>query len=724
MAHRSTHIGEPRRRLWSCDDNYRFPIPKPTDDPWNVCLEPLLQEDSIRCDAWRDEIQNLLIFAGLFSAVVTAFTLESYKSLQPDSGEATVLLLTRIAARLDNAVANASTAESIYLPMPTSAFSVPPSSIRINILWFFSLVLSLATVLIGIVCMQWLREYQRYSSDLEPKKRFAQRNMRFEGLKKWHVPMILTGLPLVLQTALVLFFIGVIEFLWALDHRVAIPVSAVIGCVFVFLLSTTTLSGLQSLWSPYDSLGSRCPYKSPQAWAFLELTRLIKNGLLKLVNSPPFKRVFRSLRFRKVPLFQGTNWISFDLHWLAGRDQYFNRANASQFISMLRYANPGFDYDAACGIIDVLERHSRDKAVIQALYHASSDMKGATMQAVLEWRIPEGSQPFRRDVRAYLFLVDLVRKTRDVKSVSNIWAHQLELFIRMNNYAVVEGRRAFDVMPYGQNAFFPPMLPHDFAHIPSAVQYQLILTFRASFEVLITQLDTFDLKDLSQMFFQFVQVIRILMSNTRPAQNTEVEREIVSLNHLLLDRMTIPRHQLQADLLYQLITLYVTKTIGKLNTYESWPRTKFVDYPDLLESFTSLVQCLWERPGAPYWDSVIMLKHMGRNWFSLMPIELREELELRNRRVADVAEPWTRLVRVVEEPCAERSSSPVQKPRRYAPNSEGDCRDLGQNFADDKGMDVGSGERQTSISRTSSTCVGSYSCGECSSGEMIYDLSV
>ncbi|KDR66586.1 hypothetical protein GALMADRAFT_26637, partial [Galerina marginata CBS 339.88] len=124
-------------------------------DPWSVLLKPRMEEDKIRCEAWKEEVNNLLIFAGLFSAVVTAFVIESYKTLQPDPNSAVVDLLSRIATRLDDPPLNE------VSPITSAAsFSPPPSSIRINILWFLSLILSLTTVLVGIITLQWLREYQ------------------------------------------------------------------------------------------------------------------------------------------------------------------------------------------------------------------------------------------------------------------------------------------------------------------------------------------------------------------------------------------------------------------------------------------------------------------------------------------------------------------------------------------------------------------------------------
>ncbi|KDR68553.1 hypothetical protein GALMADRAFT_26527, partial [Galerina marginata CBS 339.88] len=140
-------------------------------------LEPLLKKDKMQCDAWKEEVQNLLIFAGLFSAVVTAFIIESYKMLQRDPNDAIISLLSVIANRLDNTTATI------------------PTPVLLSFIGSGSLVLSLATVLIGIISLQWIREHQNYPN-LPPRECFALFNMRADGLKRWHVPKIFTALPL------------------------------------------------------------------------------------------------------------------------------------------------------------------------------------------------------------------------------------------------------------------------------------------------------------------------------------------------------------------------------------------------------------------------------------------------------------------------------------------------------------------------------------------------
>ncbi|TFK62480.1 hypothetical protein BDN72DRAFT_777026, partial [Pluteus cervinus] len=68
------------------------------------------------------------------------------------------------------------TASSQLSPFVPTSFSV-----RINIFWLLSLVLSLSTVLIGILSLQWLREFQ-YDGAFSFKDALAIRQLRHEGL--------------------------------------------------------------------------------------------------------------------------------------------------------------------------------------------------------------------------------------------------------------------------------------------------------------------------------------------------------------------------------------------------------------------------------------------------------------------------------------------------------------------------------------------------------------
>ena len=80
----------------------------------------------------------------------------------------------------------------------------------------------------------------------DPKFRIRIRFFRSEGLDRWQVFQIAAGLPLLLQVALLLFFIGLAEFL-VLLHPVVGWVSAatIIAWAAIFLFTI-----FAPMWSP------------------------------------------------------------------------------------------------------------------------------------------------------------------------------------------------------------------------------------------------------------------------------------------------------------------------------------------------------------------------------------------------------------------------------------------------------------------------------------------
>ncbi|KAF9046205.1 hypothetical protein BJ165DRAFT_1345425, partial [Panaeolus papilionaceus] len=221
--------------------------------------------DDKMCNAWVEEIQNILIFAGLFSAVVTAFAVETQQLLQPDPGVASVLLLAHLSAHLANSSTSTSTIGTIVAPFQQSASENNPiQSLRINALIFFSLVLSLGTALVGIISLQWIRSYKQPGPSQTNKERISLRHTRYESLMHWKVPQIISALPLVLQASLIIFFAGLIDFLQSLNNTVTIIISSLVGVIITFVLFTMIAPCVSVIRNPVA-------YQSPQSWLFVQL---------------------------------------------------------------------------------------------------------------------------------------------------------------------------------------------------------------------------------------------------------------------------------------------------------------------------------------------------------------------------------------------------------------------------------------------------------------------
>ncbi|PPQ82583.1 hypothetical protein CVT24_005061 [Panaeolus cyanescens] len=252
------------------DDQFTFPFPAAQGDPWENTAKMVKQYDDAMCNAWVDEIQNILIFSGLFSAVVTAFTVETQKLLQADPAVATVLLLAHLSTQMG---ANQTVTNIFAEPFQDS--NDPTQSFRINALIFVSLVLSLGTALVCILSLQWIRSYRKMDS-LSHQDQICIRHGRRRALFTWRVPDIITALPLIMQLSLVVFFAGLIDFLQSLNSPMVIVVASVIAVILAFVLFTTLIPGIYVMarFGKKGPLETVPAYQSPQSWLFFLLLRL------------------------------------------------------------------------------------------------------------------------------------------------------------------------------------------------------------------------------------------------------------------------------------------------------------------------------------------------------------------------------------------------------------------------------------------------------------------
>ncbi|SJL15586.1 uncharacterized protein ARMOST_19087 [Armillaria ostoyae] len=102
----------------------------------------------------RGQVNILLVFAGLFSAIVSAFIAQSAGNLQPDYEKLSALLLfDQINIQL--ALARGISPDRITTSGadPTTHFTPDPLDSWVNGLWFLSLTLSLATALFAVLAV-------------------------------------------------------------------------------------------------------------------------------------------------------------------------------------------------------------------------------------------------------------------------------------------------------------------------------------------------------------------------------------------------------------------------------------------------------------------------------------------------------------------------------------------------------------------------------------------
>lgn len=187
--------------------------------------------------------------------MVTAFNVDSYKLLNADPQDRSVELLERISLQLSSFSVNSAFVNSTQPPLPEPTFGPTTTVVAINVLLFLSLALSLITALFAILAHSWIRQYNDLSH-CSGAKRAHIRQTRFTALDRWFIPQLIMGLAVILQVALVVFFVGLLMLLWTVNKTVASTILAIAAISLVLYLSLAMIA----VFSP------TCPYKSPLAW--------------------------------------------------------------------------------------------------------------------------------------------------------------------------------------------------------------------------------------------------------------------------------------------------------------------------------------------------------------------------------------------------------------------------------------------------------------------------
>ncbi|KAF9043724.1 hypothetical protein BDZ89DRAFT_1128080 [Hymenopellis radicata] len=239
-------------------DDYEMRLPedpygeetKPNARVWRVYVEEAALFDGIMVGQYRDGLDVMLVFAGLFSAVVTSFLVQVSQNLQADYAQMSALLLHDLVSiqLSDGAVANITT-PSID---PAQKFRPDALDVWINGLWAASLTAALVVALVSVLVKQWLHHYISLPSGT-PLDRSHVRQFRFMGLERWRVRVIIGMLPLIMHVSLMLFLAGLVLFYIPLRVSLAwtIGIGAVVVCILYLVSNTMPL------------LFPQCPYQTP-----------------------------------------------------------------------------------------------------------------------------------------------------------------------------------------------------------------------------------------------------------------------------------------------------------------------------------------------------------------------------------------------------------------------------------------------------------------------------
>ncbi|KZW00952.1 hypothetical protein EXIGLDRAFT_761241 [Exidia glandulosa HHB12029] len=183
---------------------------------WHLYRQEVTEYDKKTLENWNSTVDVVLVFAGLFSAVVTAFLVDAQSIVRepPDCTQEHVAYTARALHALIVLSTNGSTTPVSMLGLPTCTdkqISGPDAwDFVVYVLWVLSLLLALFSALLGMCHKFWLSEYQgRTTAGAHHARYWAIRHLFFSvGLHTNPLGITIEAQQLVLHLAVGLFTIG------------------------------------------------------------------------------------------------------------------------------------------------------------------------------------------------------------------------------------------------------------------------------------------------------------------------------------------------------------------------------------------------------------------------------------------------------------------------------------------------------------------------------------
>ncbi|KAG8753844.1 hypothetical protein FRC14_005690 [Serendipita sp. 396] len=231
--------------------------------------------DNEEVEDWTSSLQMLLTFvssltlkhpdvdvqqAAIFSAVLITLVVDSKTLLEQDN---TDILVDAVVFLMNNL------ANGTHQPYSPPKFRPSTRSILVNCFFFASLCLSIGTALAAVLAMQWVTDYSAVTgrAGSTPEERMKRRHFRYRARIDWKMGRIIGALPIALHLSVLLFFAGLLIWMWDVHHSVfgAVLVCGVLSALFYAV--TTILA----VFCP------SCPYRTPLAnWIYILLHIVMK----------------------------------------------------------------------------------------------------------------------------------------------------------------------------------------------------------------------------------------------------------------------------------------------------------------------------------------------------------------------------------------------------------------------------------------------------------------
>ncbi|KAG8964572.1 hypothetical protein FRC00_001819 [Tulasnella sp. 408] len=194
----------------------------------------------------KAQLDSLLIFAGLFAGVNSAFLALTLPIMTADPADDTNALLLQL-DQGGNATINSKT------DLPSATFSPPDAIYPVNMLFAVSLTCALMSSFLAVLGQQWLVYYRKRSGGGADHQRKDQLRRQL-GAQRWQLELVLDDiLPALLLASLAIFSISFILYLRTLSGSMSSVVSAIVGTA----LAVSVGAAVCATWD------RMCPYQSP-----------------------------------------------------------------------------------------------------------------------------------------------------------------------------------------------------------------------------------------------------------------------------------------------------------------------------------------------------------------------------------------------------------------------------------------------------------------------------
>ncbi|KAJ7264171.1 hypothetical protein C8J57DRAFT_1331985 [Mycena rebaudengoi] len=207
-------------------------VPATSSSAWNALFRSTMTNTiQPRADGWRSGLDAILVFLGLFSAIITAFTVHSLANLKQNESSKTNELL----ANLTNVIIVIGGVNAANLSLPQPTIFVPDSNdIRFNAYLSLSLIFSLSIAALAIACRGFLNLVSRSNHD-KAAERLTDIRIRWKSAERILGPAI-ESLRQLLIVPVLLFILGLLDSLLSTALQLPFPPVSIVVTFSVSVL--------------------------------------------------------------------------------------------------------------------------------------------------------------------------------------------------------------------------------------------------------------------------------------------------------------------------------------------------------------------------------------------------------------------------------------------------------------------------------------------------------